>query len=558
MTRVRVILSTAAWVVVTALVVPSVETANALQRTGPAASDFNGDGFEDLAVGVPLEDVGGITNAGAFHVLYGSSEGLQASSPDDQIWHQDSPGVMDTAEADDRYGDVLASGDFNTDGFSDLAVGIWTESVGFISTAGAVHVLYGSPGGLQASSPNDQLWHEDSPGVEESAEDGDLLGYSLAVGDFNTDGFVDLAIGVYGEDIMVPYEFDAGSVHVLHGSPEGLQALSPDDQVWHEDRDDVQGESISDDFFGHTLAVADFNGDGFDDLAVGVDKDIREIDAGAVHVLYGSSGGLQATSPDDQVWHQGVADVKEIPEQQDYFGRALATGDFNFDGFSDLAVGAFFERVRGTGFAGAAQVLYGTDSGLQASSPDDQLWHQDSRAVKDSAEGFDQFGRALSAGDFDGNGFDDLAVGIPGEILPGGGFDRVGAVHVLHGTGDGLQAFSPDDQLWHQDSSGVEDVAENEDEFGSYLSVRQFNDDEYADLVIGVGLEDVRQIANAGAAGVLHGGPDGLQTLSPDDQYWHQDVAGVRDLAEQGDQFACAANCYPRIPLGAKRAGASS
>ena len=71
---------------------------------GPVFSDFNGDGFPDLAIGVPNEDGGAVSNAGAVNVLYGSAGGLQATSPDDQFWNQDSPGVRDVAEANDQFG----------------------------------------------------------------------------------------------------------------------------------------------------------------------------------------------------------------------------------------------------------------------------------------------------------------------------------------------------------------------------------------------------------------------------------------------------------------------
>src|SRR5712691_10095927 len=74
---------------------------------GSAFSDFNGDGVADLAIGVLLEDVGAVGDAGAVDVLYGSPGGLQATSPDDQFWNQDSPGVLDTADFGDQFGSSL-------------------------------------------------------------------------------------------------------------------------------------------------------------------------------------------------------------------------------------------------------------------------------------------------------------------------------------------------------------------------------------------------------------------------------------------------------------------
>lgn len=68
------------------------------------APDFNGDGYYDLAIGVANESIGAFMSAGAVNVLYGSSVGLQAGSPDDQVWHQNSLGVKGACEYYDFFG----------------------------------------------------------------------------------------------------------------------------------------------------------------------------------------------------------------------------------------------------------------------------------------------------------------------------------------------------------------------------------------------------------------------------------------------------------------------
>src|SRR4029453_7631473 len=169
------------------LVLPLARSALA----APRLTDFNGDGFADLAVGVPFEDVVAINDgAGAVNVLYGSSTGLTASG--DQFWTQDATGT-DTSEAGDNFGGFVATGDFDGDGFTDLAIGVPFENVGAIVNAGAVNVLYGSNVGL--TDEGAQFWTQDSSGVLDAAEDFDNFGTSLAAGDFNGDGRSDLAIG---------------------------------------------------------------------------------------------------------------------------------------------------------------------------------------------------------------------------------------------------------------------------------------------------------------------------------------------------------------------------
>jgi hypothetical protein len=96
---------------------------------GLAAADFNGDMGADLAVGVTGEDLGTVADAGAVHVASGTAPwGLNWSGS--QFWHQDSPGVVDDAEAGDRFGSALAAGEFNGGLHAHLAVGVTGEDVG--------------------------------------------------------------------------------------------------------------------------------------------------------------------------------------------------------------------------------------------------------------------------------------------------------------------------------------------------------------------------------------------------------------------------------------------
>jgi hypothetical protein len=188
---------------------------------------------------------------------------------------------------------------------------------------------------------------------------------------------------------------------------------------------------------------------------------------GAVNVLYAlPTGGLFSTG--SQFWYQDPTYVRDGPEDYDWFGRALAAGDFDGNGYDDLAVGVPWEDMDTTGGtvsdAGAVNVLYGSSMKLQAEGA--QFWHQDI-LTGSTAEPDDHFGYSLAAGDFNGDGYDDLAIGVPFEdILLISIISDAGEVNVIYGFGGGLGASS---QLWYQ-GLGVLGVAEENDHFGYALT----------------------------------------------------------------------------------------
>ena len=438
-------------------------------------ADFNGDGNEDLAIGILKEDLGSIKDAGAVEVLYGSPSGLSTTSlTGHQLWTQDSINVDDVAEEGDVFGSSLSTGDFNGDGKDDLAIGVVNEDVGSLKDAGAVHVLYGSSKGLSATSPiADQFWTQDSTNVTDSTEADDRFGSSLSSGDFNGDGKDDLAIGAPFEDVISGSTSSAGQIQVLYGSPSGLSSISPiTNQIWTQDSTNVDDVAEVLDLFGSYISTGDFNGDGKDDLAIGIDEeDVGALaNAGAVEVLYGSSSGLSATSPlADQFWTQDSTNVNDLAEVDDFFGSSVSVGDFNGDGTDDLAIGIDEENVGSMNNIGAVQVLYGSTSGLSATSPiANQFWTQDSTNIDDVAEAGDLFGRFLSTSDFNDDGKDDLAIGIPNEDIVS--VEDGGGVQILYGSSKGLSATSPiADQFWTQDSTNIDDTVEGFDYFGWQL-----------------------------------------------------------------------------------------
>ena len=482
--------------------------------------DFDGNSFHDMALGSPGEDIDAIVDAGAINVIYGSKDGPIVSN--DDLFYQDLESIEGVSEAGDRFGGVTASGDFDSDGYADLAVAAPHDDVGTIANGGLVNVIMGTAGGL--GTAGGQLWHRDRAGVLGVSGIGDRFGASLASADFDSDGFYDLAIGVPGD--AVDGADAAGSITVLYGSKSGLSAGG--DQIWHQNITGIFGTAGAGDRFGATLAVGDFDRDGFDDLVVGAPGDTVGDAAGAgqIHIIYGTADGL--SSSDNDRFHQDSSGVLEVAGRSDGFGQSLAAADFDGDGYSDVAVGVPDEDSGAKKSIGKVNVLFGGAGGV--TSAGSELWSQASTGVGSRAQRNDRFGAALAAADFDDDGFADLAIGVPGEDLAGA--RNTGAVNVLYGRSSGLRA-RPGNFI-SQGHHGLVGTAEAGDRFGATLRAVDVNGTFRWDLLVGIPGEDLAA-ANAGAVILITGSRTGLNL--DNSSVWHQDTPGVAGTVEPGDGF---------------------
>ncbi len=311
------------------------------------AGDVNGDGFSDAIVGAYLYD-DGQTDEGRAFVYLGSASGLSTSP----AW---------TAEGDQDsafFGySVAAAGDVNGDGFDDVIVGAFGYDNGE-TDEGRVYVFHGSPTGL-AATPS---W------VAEENQAGAAFGGAVAsAGDVNGDGFSDVIVSASFFDNG---QTDEGRVFLYLGSPTGLAVAA----AWT-----AEGDQAASAFGSDSISTAgDVNGDGFNDIIIGArDYDDGQTDEGAAFVFLGSASGLGPNgTPANADWRA------ESDQAGADFGRSVATaGDVNGDGYSDVIIGSIYYD-NGQVREGSAFVYLGSGTGLGPNgNPANADWRAESDQV---------------------------------------------------------------------------------------------------------------------------------------------------------------------------------
>jgi hypothetical protein len=424
--------------------------------------------------------------------------------------------------APQRFGATLAAGDFDGDGNDDLVVGApgsWVTPPGgpIAEEAGSVHVF------LAGASQFDQPGHLrlDQEDLGADSEPFDHFGEVLAVGDFDADGFDDLAIGVPGENLEgPPLLLDAGTIHVVYGSESGLDGA----RTQTASSSDLGAAPAGNDHFGAALAAGDFDGGGRDDLAIGApDRAVgASDDAGWVIVAFGSAAGLDFA--DREQLHQDVAGVLGAAATGERFGAALAAGNFGGVGPEDLAVGVPEDTASGVA-SGSIAVFYGKADGLLPPTGN-QLLHEATPGVADEAEADDLFGAALVAVDASGDLLDDLIVGVPGEdVTLSSTTVNAGRLHYFRGDAAGFLTVTGNAAILHPCECGCTVM---NGFFGSVLAAGDVDGDLAEDLVVGIPTANWGA-SRSGSLCALYG-DGGRQPV-------HQAIPGLSLLNEAEDRY---------------------
>ena len=441
-----------------------------------SAGDVNGDGYDDVIVAAPVYD-NGDPNEGAAFVFLGSASGVASATPASAATMFES----NQGFAGQVGMSVASAGDANGDGYADVIIGVSRFSHGEVDE-GCAFVLYGSASGIASGNPG-------SPGVTllESDQASSEFGNGVAsAGDVNGDGYADVIVGARLYDDP---ETDEGAAFVFLGGPSGVANGSPATAYARLEIDQSQAFLG----FNSVASAGDVNGDGYADVIVGVPGyDGGDSNEGAALVYLGGAQGIVSGNP--------ASAGARLTSDQSFSGlgaRVASAGDVNGDGFADVIVGAPGYDL-GAASGGAAFIFLGHASGIADAVPT-------SAATRlGSSQADSQFGYSVaSAGDVNGDGYDDVMVGA---WLYDDGEPDEGAVFVFLGGPSGI-------------ASGDETTAatriESDTQY-AYLgqeiaSAGDVNGDGFGDVILGVPeFELDEDVPVEGAAWIFLGSPTGI------------------------------------------------
>ena len=323
---------------------------------------------------------------------------------------------------------VSNAGDVNGDGFDDVIVGApFTDSNGYAS--GSSYVVFGKATGFSAVMDLSIL--DGKNGFRLNGSEGDRSGLSVSnAGDVNGDGFDDVIVGARVGDSN---RYASGSSYVVFGKASGFSAAMNLSSLDGINGFRLDGETAYD-YAGYLISTAgDVNGDGFDDVIVGAwGADSNGDSSGSSYVVFGKASGFSAVMNLSSLDGNNGFRLDGIAQRNAGFSVSTA-GDVNGDGFDDLIVSTF-----GTSFGSnqpdSSYVVFGKASGFNAKMDLSNL--NGNEGFRLNGERYASSGWSVStAGDMNGDGFDDLIVGDD-EADPNGYGLGPGSSYVIFGRSD--------------------------------------------------------------------------------------------------------------------------
>lgn len=429
--------------------VSSLDGSNGFRIDGVAASEFvgrsvseagdiNGDGIDDLIVGAPQADPNDAENAGSAYVVFGSTGGFEPQLSLSSLDGENGFRLDGVAAGDFASFAVDGAGDLNGDGTDDLIIGAPFADQSGMPDSGTAYVVFGSTNGFLSDFDLSSLDGINGFRIQ-GVSANDVAGYSVSsAGDIDGDGLGDIVIGARSSSP------GTGNSYVLFGTSSGfgsnieLSALNGSDgfRLSGIDPGDFAGSSVS--------AAGDINDDGVDDLLIGAPFAIT-VPGGRVgesYVVFGTTSGFAANVDLSSLDGSNGFSIIGLDDGGRTARYASGIGDFNGDGVDDLILSASTASFDEIGAAGRSYVVFGSAAGFGSSLSLSMLNGSNGFRL-DGIDGGDVSGRSVgSAGDFNGDGLQDIIVGASNADPNGLGeagesyviFGRDAPIRIVSGT----------------------------------------------------------------------------------------------------------------------------
>ncbi|WP_146132112.1 FG-GAP-like repeat-containing protein [Pleurocapsa sp. CCALA 161] len=520
------------------LIIPGKTEGDRLGEAVTSAGDINGDGIDDLVVTAPNA---GIPNTnedsyydsdrrGQAYVVFGARNSKN-SQLDLNSLNGSNGFSVSGVDAANQLGSAVSTGDINGDGIDDLVLSapgagqtVSRYGYSYSENNGEAYVIFGTRKGFNADF-NLQSLDGSNGFILKGIDASDLLGSAVtSAGDINGDGIDDLAVSATGGGRPVTNRNGftqsdrRGEVYILLGKKNGFDARINLFNLNGSNGFIVDGKDANDSLGSALSNAGDINGDSIDDLVIGAsnagnvlnspfadgDSDQR----GEIYVVFGSKKFNSRFSVGDRFTFTGVG-------IEDNLGTAVTNaGDLNGDGIDDLVLGAANASVDGEYTQeGQVYVLFGRQDGFGTQFNLNSLNGNNgfSLAGVDTGDGL---GNAVSAGDFNGDGIDDLLVGASSA-----GQDNRGAAYVVYGKRTG---FTSQVDLPNLSSNAGVKIAgiSSEDLFGSAVSSGgDLNGDGADDLLVTApGVDLGNEYTKEGTTYVIFGKPQSQPQPQPQPQ----------------------------------------